>query len=112
VPEKGAQPIGAAYDRESSFVAHVRARARHLGWLVYGVPDSRHAHASGFPDLVLVHRERRLVAFVECKSDIGRYTAEQAEWIDALVDVGAVVDIWRPKDHERINRYLEGGAGD
>lgn len=110
---RGDRPIGTEYERESLFAAHIRARARHLGWLVYGVPDSRRSFDSGFLDLVMVHPQRLLMAVVECKSDTGRYTPEQAGWIDALVGVsggwsGFTVEIWRPRDADRINRYLEG----
>lgn len=102
------------YQRETDFTKHVRHRAESLGWLVYAHPDSRFSFSSGFPDFVLVHSTFRVVAFVECKSDTGRFSPDQSTWIGALRAclIGGdefVVDIWRPRDADRINRFLETG---
>lgn len=103
------------YANEAAFLAHIRARAKTTGWMVYHHPDSRHAFASGFPDLVLVHPDRGRMAFIEVKSDTGRFTEEQDAWISALMSVVGrwsylqiLVDIWRPQQYELINEYLEG----
>lgn len=107
-------PIGPDYDSERAFKAHIRNRARALGWLCYDHPDSRYGHGSGMPDLVLSHRERGVLALVECKTNIGRFTPDQDEWIGSLMEAAKrapgviLVDIWRPSNHEWINRYLEG----
>lgn len=57
-------------------------------------------HAAGFPDLVLV-RDR--VLFVELKSAIGKPSAYQYAWLEALNHVAeetAYLDsfVWRPAD--------------
>lgn len=62
--------------------------AGHCGWLVYHTHDSRRSEP-GFPDLVLVHRDRLRIAFIECKSERGRMTTDQVKWIVALEDVAA-----------------------
>jgi hypothetical protein len=108
-------PIGPDYGNERAFKAHIRNRARALGWLCYDHPDSRYGHGSGFPDLAMSHRERGQVAFIECKTNTGRFSPDQDEWIGSLMEAAKrglgvlIVDIWRPKDFQRINRYLETG---
>lgn len=47
----------------------------------------------GFPDLVLC-RERLIL--VELKSDLGRTTPEQQDWLFALSAAGVETHIWRP----------------
>jgi len=60
---------------------------------------------AGFPDLVLV-RER--VVWAELKSDRGKVSAEQQEWINALCRAGQEVYVWRPTpgDWEEIEMVL------
>jgi hypothetical protein len=110
---------------EAQFQAAVIDYARALGWLVYHTHDSRHS-AAGFPDLVLVHRGEstqtvprncRLV-FAELKTQKGRTSLAQAEWLEALGVVlargGAMLDqeprsavyLWRPSDWPEIERVL------
>ncbi len=55
----------------------------------------------GFPDLVLVGRER--VVFAEIKSDRGKPTAEQEQWLAGLERVAQLtpsvdVYVWSPQD--------------
>ena len=82
------------------FMPAVVELATRLRWLVYHTYDSRRS-AKGFPDLVMV-RDGRLL-FVELKSEKGRLTPEQREWMDVLGDVWAnnrTVEtyVWRPAD--------------
>ena len=65
--------------------------------------------AKGFPDLVLVRadfsdRPKRLI-FAELKSDTGRISKEQAQWIDEL-STSAEAYIWRPRDWDDITEIL------
>lgn len=70
--------------------------ARLLGWLVYHTFDSRHS-AAGFPDLVLVRRDRLI--FAELKSEKGRLSRDQDAWLAALQDTRRVtVAVWLPRD--------------
>lgn len=57
------------------------------------------ADGKGWPDLTLV-RDR--VLFVELKTDAGRLTVEQRQWIDALQTAGAHVAVWRPRDWDTV----------
>jgi len=73
----------------------------HLRW--YHTHDSRRS-PGGFPDLVIVGPAQ--VVYVELKSEKGRVTPAQKEWIDALC--GALQDayIWRPSDWPEAQRVL------
>ena len=51
--------------------------------------------AKGFPDLVLC-RDR--VLFVELKSDRGRLSPDQQDWLHALGEAGAGRHVWYPRD--------------
>lgn len=81
---------------ESDLMWQVRKLAKECGWLGYHTHDSRKS-AAGFPDLVLVRRERML--FVELKKETEKPRKEQVVWLDALRRVPSVeVYIWKPSD--------------
>jgi hypothetical protein len=65
--------------------------------------DSRKS-PKGWPDLVISGPEH--VLFVELKSEKGRVTAEQAEWLDALDRAGGNVYVWRPSMWDDIEKTL------
>lgn len=89
---------------EKAWQAEVVRTALQLGWaLVYHTFDSRRS-AIGFPDLVLC-RPPRLI-FAELKSEAGRITVAQAEWLEALADSSAESYIWRPSDRPTVDRIL------
>lgn len=100
---------------EKEFSQAIVDIARLLGWRVYRTHDSRRSPA-GFPDLVLV-RDGRLV-FAELKTERGRVTADQQEWLAALGEVEQSVDgwtekfvrvyVWRPSDWPEIESVLKG----
>lgn len=78
------------------------ARLRH--WLVYWTYRSTHSPA-GFPDLWLCRGSVLLVR--ELKSDYGRPTAAQQEWLDALRAAGVDAQIWRPRMWATIQEELD-----
>lgn len=85
--------------KERHFQDQVLRAARLLGWtLRYHTHDSRHS-PSGFPDLVLV-RER--VVWAELKTDTGKLSAAQTEWINGLLEAGQEALVWRPRDWSQI----------
>ncbi len=93
---------------EAEFQQMITERAKLLGWLIYHTYDSRRS-ASGFPDLVLVRSGR--VLFVEVKSEKGRLSKAQAEWLRALY--GSTLEtsinevyVWRPSDMAEIEETL------
>ena len=85
---------------EKEFMAQVVQLAKLRGWLCYHTYDARNS-AAGFPDLVLVRRERLI--FAELKRNGGKPTPEQLQWLAALRAVATVtpavhVRLWRPMD--------------
>jgi hypothetical protein len=88
---------------ERSFQRQVIAYAEIRGWRWYHVPDSRRSTA-GFPDLVLVRRPR--VVWAELKSQRGKATEDQRDWLDDLRASGQHVYLWRPSDWPEIEKVL------
>lgn len=80
--------------------------ARTLGWTTCYHTLRSKGSASGFPDWVLV-RER--VIFLELKTETGKVSDAQAEWINALFLAGAEVWIVRPRHLEEIAHVLQVG---
>jgi hypothetical protein len=73
-------------------IAHFRSvPVRHGDRTVYETPVQ--ADGGGFPDLVLC-RDR--VLFVELKSDTGRLSVAQQDWLFALGAAGAERYVWFP----------------
>lgn len=90
---------------EKAFQAQVVTLARALGWRTY------HTHFSfrsdtGYPDLTLV-KPGRLI-FAELKTEKGKATAHQEEWLEALREAGAEAFLWRPSDWDSIVLTLGG----
>ena len=65
-----------------------------LGLRWYKTFDSRRS-PSGFPDLVITGRR---TIYRELKTERGRLSAAQREWIADLEAAGDDVDVWRPAD--------------
>jgi hypothetical protein len=98
---------------ERAWQAQVLALARYLKWRVAHFRPAQNskgiwrtpvaADAAGFPDLVLV-RER--VLFVELKTDTGKLSPVQREWLRALVGDGVDARVWRPRDWDEVRETL------
>ncbi len=80
---------------EKMFLQQVIDLAHLTGWLVYHTFDSRRSGA-GFPDLILIRGKQLLAA--ELKSEKGRLSPAQQQWLDALSKAGVEVAVWRPSD--------------
>lgn len=98
---------------EKQFMQHIIELAQINGWKVAhfraGLTQSGkwrtqvQADGAGFPDLVIVREKDGKLCFIECKSDIGKLTPLQKEWIDTLKkNRGIAVFEWRPKDWDAI----------
>jgi hypothetical protein len=87
----------AAAMTEAALQARVLAHARALGWLAYHTHDSRRSQP-GFPDLVLVSERRARVLYRELKTERGRLSGPQSEWLRVLRVAGADAAVWRPMD--------------
>lgn len=103
---------------EAAFQRQVLELAVLLGWRWYHPPDNkpdargrRQRVQAGFLDLVLVHPVHG-VLFRELKTERGRVSEEQREWIAALGAAGANAAVWRPRDRTSglIERELRGAA--
>ena len=90
---------------ETDLREQVRDLCKLFGWKMYFSWTSLHS-PRGFPDLVLACPERKRVIFAELKSDKGKLTPEQVEWLDVLGKCGQEVYVWRPAQIESIARLL------
>ncbi len=83
-------------------IAHFRpARKLDGSW---ATPVS--ADGKGWPDLVLVRGDR--VIFAEAKSENGKLSQEQREWLDLLkATKGVEVYLWKPSIFEDIVELLK-----
>lgn len=107
---------------EAELVDSVIDLAQRLGFLVAHfrpamLADGRYRTAvqgdgKGFPDLVLVRDSSPRLLFAECKSETGKLTVEQEEWIRRLrlAHFKAAVCLWRPRDwlSGEVERVLRG----
>ena len=91
---------------EKQWMAMVTETAQLTGWAVYHTYDSRRS-APGFPDLVLA-RER--VIFAELKTDRGRLSQPQTEWLERLSGAGSETYVWRPADWDAVLAVLSGSG--
>jgi hypothetical protein len=107
---------------ESQFLGFVTDLAKWCGWLVFhptpaltpgGQWRTHYTGHAGFPDLVLVHRDRwPHVIFAELKTERGRVTPGQRQWLNTLDDAGAYAVVWRPQDSDTITDLLRGTLPD
>ncbi|MCK9569908.1 VRR-NUC domain-containing protein [Candidatus Pacearchaeota archaeon] len=85
-------------------VAHFRGVRiqRKDGSVYFATPVQ--ADGEGFPDLVMLKPSRMVVA--EIKSDKGKLSEAQEEWLNQWELAGAEVYVWRPKDWDKIIEVL------
>ncbi len=82
----------------------VMSLLRAHNWLCYHTYDSRRS-TPGFPDIVAV-RDRR-VLFIELKTETGKVSPAQQEWLTALDATDHVEShLWRPRDWDTIERVV------
>lgn len=113
-PEGPGRPGVAIPESEAGFMGWITDLADQRGWSWVHFRPARTAYGwrtpvsgslgKGWPDLVLVKRDRLL--FVEVKSAQGRLDAEQQAVRAALVLAGATVYVWRPVDRPVIEEVL------
>lgn len=78
---------------------------RRDGSVFYQTPVQ--ADGTGFVDLVLVHPDKRRTLFCELKSDKGKPSPEQQEWLNWLAaDNENEVYLWAPADWPEIEEVL------
>jgi hypothetical protein len=103
---------------ERSFMGQVLTYARLMGWRIFhdsatntarrcsacGAVRGTPRNAAGLPDLILVRRPR--VVWAELKSQRGKATEDQRDWLDDLRASGQHVYLWRPSDWPEIEKVL------
>ena len=90
---------------EKDLREQIRTLCQLYGWKMYFSWTSIHS-PRGFPDLVLANPEQKRVIFAELKSEKGKVTEYQQEWLDTLKACGQTVYVWRPTDIEAIAEIL------
>lgn len=104
---------------ERDFQNNVVELAHLYGWRVahFGIGQTQKGYRTpvrydgkGFPDLVLAHPAFGVV-FAEMKSDRGRVSDEQADWLALLAEAHGPhrVGVWRPRHLALIARVLADG---
>lgn len=86
-------------------VAHFRPALTARGWRTPVQADGK-----GFPDLVLVNPEKGRLIFAELKSEKGKLSLEQKQWIDALDYTEVEMYVWRPDKRDSIEQVFEIGV--
>lgn len=81
----------------------VRDLCKLFGWKLYFSWTSIHS-PRGFPDLVLANPEQKRVIYAELKSEKGKLTEYQREWLETLEACGQEVYLLRPAD---IDNFVE-----
>lgn len=89
---------------EKQFMAAVIELAKSRGFKTYHTHNSRRSEP-GFPDLVLTIQDRCL--FMELKTEKGKLTQEQRDWVKALEDAGQRVYVLRPSNWDLIEDLLK-----
>jgi hypothetical protein len=97
------EPIAERGPSEKEWQWRVVNFAEAHGWKYYHTYDSRRS-PEGFPDLVLLRPGRIVVA--ELKTDKGKVTAAQQEWLEAWQAAGAEVYVWRPSMWAEVQEVL------
>ena len=99
---------------ENEFQQAVIELARYGGWRVYharpaqirpGVWATPFTGAAGFPDLILAHPHRGLLAS-ELKVGRNKPTDDQLAWLEVLDSQLIEAAVWRPEDLDYIARRL------
>jgi len=83
----------------------VRDLAKLFGWMMSFSWTSLHS-PKGFPDLVLACQVRKRVIYAELKTEKGKVSDSQRDWLDELTACGQEVYLWKPDDIEEIARIL------
>lgn len=96
---------------EKQFQDRIIALCQWLHLRVYHVSRSDRAIVTdkGFPDLVIAGPMGTI--FAELKTDKGKPSADQVEWLSLLSRSNDHVYLWRPSDWERVQTILKEVAG-
>lgn len=87
---------------EKQWLQQIVDLAKLMGWRTYH-PWLSIRSTHGFPDLTLV-RERLIL--VELKSETGKLSRDQQDWIAALKQAGVETYVWKPSDFDEAFQIL------
>jgi hypothetical protein len=102
--ETTATMFGWSFMHISESTKRVRRGGKYLS-----VPDPA---CQGWPDLTLAHPRSGRLLFREVKTDKGKLTPEQEQWLRTLAACGQDVAVWRPRDWANIVNELTERGGD
>jgi hypothetical protein len=95
--------------REKDWQHTIVEAAQVLGYRVYHTRLSVGSSA-GYPDLTIVGRspkDRPRCIFAEVKTERGKVSESQADWITWLQECGFEAYIWRPSDWPIVEKVLK-----
>ena len=76
----------------------VELLARQCGYVTRHIRDSRGQNVLGMPDELLLHPKQRRLIWAELKREKGTTTLDQDLYMQALIECGEEVYLWRPSD--------------
>ncbi len=83
-------------------VAHFRPARTASGWRTPVAADGK-----GFPDLVLLHSQSSRIVVAELKSEKGKLSNEQSDWLDDFEACNVPAYVWKPTDWVEIEQVLD-----
>ena len=92
-------PAYLATATEAQFQRAVVEAATVLGWIAVAIPNMI-GNPTGWPDLILIGHGR--VMFRELKTERGKLSPKQRQWLERLQGAGADAALRRPADWELI----------
>jgi hypothetical protein len=99
--------VGEPKISEKVFQEQVRRAAIVAGFRIYHTWNSFRS-TEGFPDNIMVHEKKKRLIVAELKSETGKVTDKQQEWLDAFRALPWVeVYLWRPADFDEAWEILK-----
>lgn len=86
---------------EKDWQQQVRDLLRLNGWRTYHTHDSRRSDA-GFPDVLALHPASGDRFVAELKTEKGKATPAQSEWLAWFEACGIDAYLWKPSDVDRV----------
>jgi hypothetical protein len=91
---------------EKVWQSQIVGLAKTLGYRVYHPFLSKWSE-KGYPDLTLVSERQQRVVWIECKTEKGKMTEDQMEWIELLHRAGQEAYVFRPSDWDEAANILQ-----
>ena len=84
---------------ENMFQGRVQQALRVLGYQSYHTFDSRRS-TKGFPDLIALHPGKKRILAIEVKTETGKVTPEQLNWLAGFKLCGVETWLLRPSQFD------------